>query len=77
MELEKPVKETHVVPFLRTCLFIWLCWAWAVFAAGRLFCIVVCGLLILAASLVGERGFRGAWASVVVARELSSGGTRA
>lgn len=31
MELEKPVKETHVVPFLRTCLFIWLCWA--VFAA--------------------------------------------
>lgn len=75
MELEKPVKETHVVPFLRTCLFIWLCWA--VFAAGRLFCIVVCGLLIPAASLVGERGFRGARASVVVAHELSSGGTRA
>ena len=39
--------------------------------------VVVCGLLIVAASLLVEQGLSGTWASVVVVRGLSHCGSRA
>ena len=73
--------------FFNKFIYFWLCWVF-VSVRGLLF-IAVCMLLIVVASLVGVRashcgGFSccraqalGAWASVVVARGLSSSGSRA
>ena len=54
------------------------CCTWAFSSCGEqgLLFVVVCRLLIAVASLVGARAL-GAWASVVVARGLSSCGARA
>ena len=62
-------------------LIYWLCW---VFVAAQAFALVAewglvpscgCGLLIAVASLVAEHWPWGPWASVVLARELSSCGS--
>ena len=55
------------------------CCAWAFSSCCEqvLLFLAVRGLLIAVASLVAEHGALGAWASVVVARELSSCGSRA
>ena len=46
--------------------------AWVFVATYGLSLVVVCGLLIVMASLVAEQGLQGAWASVVAACGLSS-----
>ena len=55
------------------------CFAWAFSSCGEpgLFFVVVCGLLIVVASLVLEHRLQGEQASAVVAHSLGSCGTRA